>query len=99
MKDEIKRMLTNVFWALNLPFFIVRVLVTCVPMLILTRFFYTRYEDNYEKSIRLACCMVEALWISGPIGIIHNTMRWTWFGFSVQDNIDSLFDRAIKKTF
>ena len=96
MKDKIENALTHVVWAVNLPFYAIRILVMIVPMIIVW-WFYAGYEEDDEKLIRLGCCVFTALWMSGPIGAMHTIMKWRWFDTCIQETIDEVFYEIRKK--
>ena len=96
MKDKIKNALVKVLWAINLPFFLVRLLIAGIPISVglCIAFDYTE-KDTF---IHLSCCMLEALWISGPIALLLDYCRYKWFGVDFRYDINDLEERT-KKMF
>ena len=94
MKDKIKNALVKVLWAINLPFYLVRILMAIIPMII--GFCIAVDDTGMDASLHVWCCMVEALWLSGPIGLLHDYCRYTWFGISFRHDINDL-EEALKK--
>ena len=96
MKDKIKNALVKVLWAINLPFFLVRLLLAGIPISVglCIAFNYTE-KDAF---IHLSCCMLEAVWISGPIALLLDYCRYKWFGVDFKYDINDLEERT-KKMF
>ena len=96
MKDKIKNALVKVLWAINLPFFLVRLLLAGIPISVglCIAFDYTE-KDAF---IHLSCCMLEAVWISGPIALLLDYCRYKWFGVDFKYDINDLEERT-KKMF
>ena len=94
MKDKIKNALVKVLWAINLPFYLVRILMAIIPMII--GFCIAVDDTGMDASLHVWCCMVEALWLSAPIGLLHDYCRYTWFGMSFRHDINDL-EEALKK--
>ena len=96
MKDKIKNALAKVLWAMNIPFFLVRLLMAVIPIFI---GFCIAFDDTDKDAfIHLLCCILEAMWISGPIGFLHDYCRYKWFGVDFRYDINDLEERA-KKMF
>ena len=96
MKDKIKNALVEVLWAINLPFYLVRILMAIIPMIV--GFCIAFNDTDKDAFIHILCCMFEALWVSGPIGLLHDYCRYKWFGIDFRYDIDALEERA-KKIF
>ena len=94
MKDKIKNALVKVLWAMNIPFFLVRLLIAGIPIFI---GLYIAFHDIHKDAfIHLWCCILEVLWVSGPIGLLHYHCRYTWWGISFKDDVDDLEGRLKK---
>ena len=95
MKDKIKNALVKVLWAMNIPFFLVRLLMALIPMFI---GLCMAYDDTREDAVtHIWCCILEAMWISGPIGFLHYYCRYTWWDISFKDDVDDLEGRLEKE--
>ena len=95
MKDEIKNALVKVLWAMNIPFFLVRLLMAVIPLFI---GLCMACDDTREDAVtHIWCCILEAMWISGPIGFLHYYCRYTWWGISFKDDVDDLEGRLEKE--
>ena len=95
MKDKIKNALVKVLWAVNLPFFSVRLLIAVIPTFI---GLCMAYDDTREDEVtHIWCCILEAMWISGLIGFLHYYCRYTWWGISFKDEVDDLEGRLKKE--
>ena len=71
MKDKIKRLLVAVVHVMNVPFFVLRVLIIAIPMIVgITIADYTNDDDN----CRFIASMIVAAYISGPIGMISRML-------------------------
>ena len=96
MKDKIKNALVKVLWAMNIPFFLVRLLMAVIPLFI---GLCMAYDDTCEDAVtHIWCCILEALWISGPIALLHDYCRYKWFGVDFKYDINDLEERT-KKMF
>ena len=96
MKDKIKNALAKVLWAINIPFFLVRLLMAVIPLFI---GLCMAYDDTSEDAVmHIWCCILEALWLSGPIGLLHDYCRYKWFGISFRNDINDL-EECAKKMF
>ena len=96
MKDKIKNALVKVLWAMNIPFFLVRLLMALIPMLI---GLCMACDDTREDAVmHIWCCILEAMWISGPIGFLYYYCRYKWFGVDFKYDINDLEERT-KKMF
>ena len=95
MKDKIKNALVKVLWAMNIPFFLVRLLMALIPMFI---GLCMAYDDTREDAVtHIWCCILEAMWISGPIGFLYYYCRYTWWGISFKDDVDDFEGRLEKE--
>ena len=95
MKDKIKNALVKVLWAMNIPFFLVRLLMALIPMFI---GLCMACDDTREDAVmHIWCCILEAMWISGPIGFLYYYCRYTWWGISFKDDVDDLEGRLEKE--
>ena len=94
MKDKIKNALVKVLWAMNIPFFLVRLLIAGVPIFI--GLYIAFHGTRKDVFMHLWCCILGVLWISGPIGLLHDYCRYTWFGISFRHDINDL-EEALKK--
>ena len=71
MKDKIKYFLVMVVNAMNIPFFLVRVLIIAIPTFVCIDIAdYTNDDDV----CRLIASMTLAAYISGPIGMISRML-------------------------
>ena len=94
MKDKIKTSLMTILWAINIPFFLVRLLIAGIPIFIgLLIAFHDIHKDEF---IHLWCCILEVLWVSGPIGLRHDYCRYKWWGISFKYDIDDIEERLKK---
>ena len=96
MKDKIKKALVTILLVINTPFFLVRTLMAVIPMII--GFCIAVDDTGIDAPLHIWCCMVEALWLSGPIGLLHEYCRHTWFGISFRQDINDL-EECLKKDF
>lgn len=96
MKDKIKTTLTNTLWVMNTPFYLVRLLITFIPIALGYRL--ASANKNKDAAIHLLACMLEALWISGPLGFLHNYCQHIWFDSCLNDKVNS-FEKTLKDKF
>nr|DAE20909.1 MAG TPA: hypothetical protein [Siphoviridae sp. ctgBD49] len=94
MKDKIKVTLVKVVWALEVPFYVIKLLTAFIP--ICFGYWVASKSKNEDAGIHLVCCMLEAVWLSGPIGLLHEYCRRKWFGICLNDEIDELA-KALKE--
>ena len=71
MKDKIEYFLVMVVHAMNVPFFVVRVLIIAIPMIVGIEIADYTNEDDICRSI---ASMIVAAYISGPIGMISRML-------------------------
>ena len=71
MKDKIEYFLVMVVHAMNVPFFVVRVLIIAIPMIV---GIYIADYTNDDDICRSIASMIVAAYISGPIGMISRTL-------------------------
>ena len=88
MKDEIKNALAKVLWAINIPFFLVRLLIAGVPIFI--GLYIAFHGTRKDVFMHLWCCILGVLWISGPIGLLHDYCRYKWWGIGFKDYVDDI---------
>ena len=94
MKDKIKNALTKVLWAMNIPFYLVRFIIAGTPIFIgLCIAFHGTRKDVF---MHLWCCILGVLWISGPIGLLHDYCRYKWWGIGFKDYVDDIEERFKK---
>ena len=95
MKDKIKNALVKVLWAMNIPFFLVRLLIAGIPISV---GFCMAYDDTREDVVtHIWCCILEAMWISGLIGFLYYYCRYKWFGTDFRYDINKLEERTKKE--
>ena len=88
MKDKIKNALEKVLRVMNIPFFLARLLIAVIPIFI---GLCMAYDDTDEDAVtHIWCCILESVWISGPIGFLHYYCRYKWRGISFKDDVDYL---------
>ena len=94
MKDKIKNALVTILWAMNIPFFLVRLLIAGIPIFI---GLYIAFHDIHKDSfIHLWCYILEVLWVSGPIGLLHDYCRYKWWGIGFKYDINGIEERLKK---
>ena len=94
MENKIKKALEKVLWAMNLPFFSVRLLIAVIPTFI---GLCMAYDDTCEDAVtHIWFCILEAVWIFGPIGFLHYYCRYKWWGIGFKDDVDD-FEERLKK--
>ena len=94
MKDKIKNALVTILWAMNIPFFLVRLLMAVIPLFI---GLCSAYDDTSEDAVmHIWCCILEAMWVSGPIGLLHDYCRYKWWGIGFKYDIDDIEERFKK---
>ena len=95
MKDKIKNAWVKVLWAMNIPFFLVRLLMAVIPLFI---GLCMAYDDTSEDAVmHIWCCILKAMWISGLIGFLHYYCRYTWWGITFKDDVDDVEGRLEKE--
>ena len=95
MKDKIKYLLVMVVHAMNVPFFVVRVLIIAIPMIVGSMVAdYTNYDDYF----RFVASMLVAAYISGPIGMISRMLMRKMYKIDNGQLRDYLIER-IKKEY
>lgn len=93
MKDKIKYFLVMVVNAMNIPFFLVRVLIIAIPTFVCIDIAdYTNDDDV----CRLIASMTLAAYISGPIGMISRMLMWKMYKIDGEQLRDYYIER-IKK--
>ena len=93
MKDKIEYWLFMVVHAMNVPFFVVRVLIIAIPIFVGgTIAEYTR-DDYY----RFVASMLVAAYISGPIGMISRMLMWKMYKIDDEQLRDYLIECMKKK--
>ena len=93
MKDKIKYWLFMVVHAMNVPFFLVRVLIIAIPIIVGgTIAKYT--NDDY---FHFAASMLAAAYISGPIGMISRMLMWKMYKIDDEQLRDYLIECMKKK--
>ena len=75
MKDKIKRLLVVVVHMMNVPFFMVRMLIMFIPI-VLGSMIADYTDDEY---CHFAASMIAAAYISGPIGMISRMLMWKMY--------------------
>ena len=94
MKDKIKASLVTILWAINTPFFLVRLFIAGIPIFI---GLYIAFHDIHkDEFIHLWSCILEVLWVSGPIGLLHDYCRYKWWGIGFKYDIDDIEERFKK---
>ena len=92
MKDKIRYWLFVVVHAMNVPFFLVRVLIIAIPMIVGSMIAdYT--DDDY---CHFVASMLVAAYISGPIGMISRMLMWKMYKIDDRQLRDYLME-SIKK--
>ena len=92
MKDKIKRLLVAVVHVMNVPFFIVRMLIMFIPIVLGSMIAgYTDYEYCH-----FAASMLLAVYTSGPIGMISRMLMWKMYKIDGEQLRDYYIER-IKK--
>ena len=92
MKDKIKRLLVVVVHMMNVPFFMVRVLIMFIPI-VLGSMIADYTDDEY---CHFAASMLLAVYTSGPIGMISRMLMWKMYKIDGEQLRDYLID-SIKK--
>ena len=94
MKDKIKYWLFMVVHAMNVPFFVVRVLIIAIPMIVGCMVAdYTNDDDDF----RFIASMLVAAYISGLIGMISRTLMWKMYKIDDEQVRDYLIECMKKK--
>ena len=92
MKDKIKRLLVAVVHVMNVPFFIVRMLIMFIPI-VLGSVIADYTDDEY---CHFAASMLLAVYTSGPIGMISRMLMWKMYKIDGEQLRDYYIER-IKK--
>ena len=92
MKDKIKRLLVVVVHMMNVPFFMVRVLIMIIPI-VLGSMIADYTDDEY---CHFAASMLLAVYTSGPVGMISRMLMWKMYKIDGEQLRDYLVD-SIKK--
>ena len=92
MKDKIKRLLVVVVHVMNVPFFMVRVLIMFIPI-VLGSMIADYTDDEY---CHFAASMLLAVYTSGPVGMISRMLMWKMYKIDGEQLRDYLID-SIKK--
>ena len=92
MKDKIKRLLVAVVHVMNVPFFIVRMLIMFIPI-VLGSMIADYTDDEY---CHFAASMLLAVYTSGPIGMISRMRMWKMYKIDGEQLRDYYIER-IKK--
>ena len=92
MKDKIKRLLVAVVHVMNVPFFIVRMLIMFIPI-VLGSMIADYTDDEY---CHFAASMLLAVYTSGPIGMISRMLMWKMYKIDGEQLRDYYIER-IKK--
>ena len=93
MKDKIRYWLFMVVHAMNVPFFVVRVLIIAIPMIVGCMIAdYTNDDDD----CRFIASILVAAYISGPIGMISRMLMWKMYKIDDGQLRDYLIE-SIKK--
>ena len=96
MKDKIKATLTIALGVMNAPFYLVRLLITFIPIGL--GYWLASANKNKDAAIHLLACMLEALWMSGPLGFLNNYCQHIWFDKCLNDDVNS-FEKTLKDMF
>lgn len=94
MKDKIKGSLCIALSAVNTPFFLARMLIMFIPIVVgCVLADYTSDDDCY----RFVASMLWAVYISGPIGIVVRTVILKVVGCTDEDVRDYVIERLRQK--
>ena len=93
MKDKIRYWLFVVVHAMNVPFFLVRVLIIFIPMIVGSTIAGYTNDDYY----RLVASMLVAAYILGPIGMISRMLMWKMYKIDDEQLRDYLIEYMKKK--
>ena len=94
MKDKIKYWLFMVVHAMNVPFFVVRVLIIAIPMIVGS----TIADYTNDEYYHFVASMLAAAYISGPIGMISRMLMWKMYKIDDEQLRDYLIE-CIKKKY
>ena len=94
MKDKIRYWLFVVVHAMNVPFFLVRVLIIFIPMIVGSTIADYTNDDYYH----FVASMLVAAYILGPIGMISRMLMWKMYKIDDGQLRDYLIE-SMKKMF
>ena len=95
MKDKIKRLLVAVVHVMNVPFFIVRMLIMFIPI-VLGSMIADYTDDEY---CHFAASMLLAVYTSGPIGMISRMLMWKMYKIDGEQLRDYYIERIKKEIY
>ena len=94
MKDKIRYWLFMVVHAMNVPFFVVRVLIIAIPMIVGG----TIAEYTDDEYFHFVASILVAAYISGPIGMISRMLMWKMYKIDDEQLRDYLIE-CMKKEY
>ena len=95
MKDKIKRLLVAVVHVMNVPFFIVRMLIMFIPIVLWSMI--ADYTD--DEYCHFAASMLLAVYTSGPIGMISRMLMWKMYKIDGEQLRDYYIERIKKEIY